>query len=87
MGMRSMMLFLEENWGSALVLAGVAAVAAAAARRLVKDKKAGKSVCGGCCGGCPSRGACRSGGEGRARSWRSAGRSKEEEIFTLKKRR
>lgn len=55
-----MMLFLEENWGNVLVLAGVAAVAAAAAWRLVKGRRAGKSGCGCGCGDCPARGACRS---------------------------
>ena len=59
--MWSMILFLEDNWGNVLVLAGVAAVAAAAVWRLVKSKRAGRSSCGCGCGGCPSRGACRSG--------------------------
>lgn len=45
--------------GTIIVLAVVAAAAALAIRRMIKDKKAGKSLsCGGdCsrCGGCPPR--------------------------------
>lgn len=82
-----MMVFLEENWGNILVLAGVAAVAAAAAWRLVKDRKAGRSGCGCGCSCCPSRGACRSPDGGKSPGPVKQGVFKEEEIFTLKNRR
>lgn len=54
-----MIRFLSENWGTILVLCAVLAGAALAARRVYRDKKAGRSGCGGGCSGCPSRGSCR----------------------------
>ncbi len=51
--------FLSENWGTILVLAIVLATVAMVARRMYKDKKAGRSGCGCGCSGCPSKGTCR----------------------------
>jgi len=53
-----MMTFLAAN--AATVLVGLAVLAAAAliVRGLLRDKRAGKSCCGGHCAGCPSCPAC-----------------------------
>ena len=51
--------FLSENWGTMLVLAIVLAAVAMVARRMYKDRKAGRSGCGCGCSGCPSKGTCR----------------------------
>lgn len=51
--------FLSENWGTILVLAIVLAAVATVARRMYKDRKAGRSGCGCGCAGCPSKGTCR----------------------------
>lgn len=51
--------FLSENWGTILVLAIVLAAVAMVARRMYKDRKAGRSGCECGCSGCPSKGTCR----------------------------
>ena len=43
--------------GSALLLSGLAAIAA----KLLRDRKRGKSSCGCDCGNCPMAGACHPG--------------------------
>lgn len=53
--------FLAENLATILVGLAVLAALVWAVARLVKDHREGKSVCGGCaggCSGCPSAGMC-----------------------------
>lgn len=50
--------FLSENIGTIVVLLILAAIVAAIIYQLRKDKKAGKSTCGGKCSGCANAGAC-----------------------------
>ena len=46
--------------GTLLVLTILMAAVAAILFNLVKNKRAGKSICGGNCGGCPMSGSCHS---------------------------
>ena len=55
------MLWLSENWGTILVLLIVAAIVAAVLRSVLKDKKEGRSSCGGDCSSCGSK--CHAPGE------------------------
>ncbi|SCX12697.1 Virus attachment protein p12 family protein [Lachnospiraceae bacterium YSD2013] len=52
--------FLEQNIGTIVISAGLIAVVALAVRSLIKDKKKGKSSCGGNCGSCSMGCACHS---------------------------
>ncbi len=61
-----MMLWLQANRGSVIVLMLLLLTVGLIVRRLVLDKKAGKHICGGSCGscgggcsGCPMQGRCR----------------------------
>ena len=48
------------TWGSILVLAVIAVIVAAGIVKMIKDKKSGKSSCGGDCSSCGGAcGACR----------------------------
>ena len=57
-----MLLWLSANWGTLLVAAILAAAIYAAVRKIVSDKRAGRHLCGGSCGGncsgCAGCGAC-----------------------------
>lgn len=46
--------FLAQNYGSIIAGAAVLAALALAARKLVRDRRAGKGGCGGNCADCPS---------------------------------
>lgn len=48
------------SWGTIIVLAVVIAVAAAIIFKMVKDKRSGKSSCGGDCAHCGGCSACSS---------------------------
>lgn len=54
-----MPVFLAENIGTMAVGRVLAAVVVLIIRSLIKDKKAGKSTCGGSCGGCALNGSCK----------------------------
>ncbi len=43
---------------TALICSGLAAIVALIIIKLIKDKKKGKSTCGGNCGHCPMGGSC-----------------------------
>lgn len=47
-----MLALLQAHLATILIIAAIAAVFALMIRSLVKDKKAGKSSCGGGCAGC-----------------------------------
>ncbi|MCM1113898.1 MAG: FeoB-associated Cys-rich membrane protein [Clostridium sp.] len=47
-----MITFLAKNIGTIIVLLIVAAVVIAVSVKMIKDKKAGKSACGGDCSKC-----------------------------------
>lgn len=47
-----MLAFLSKNIGTIIVLLIVIAVVAVVTAKMVKDKKAGKAVCGGDCSKC-----------------------------------
>lgn len=53
-----MVAWIAENWLTLVVLAVVAAVVALAAISLLRDKKKGKSSCGGNCSACALGGTC-----------------------------
>lgn len=55
-----MLSWLSANIGTIAVCALVLAAAALAARSLIRDKKQGKSPCGGSCSGCAGCGSCHS---------------------------
>lgn len=50
--------WLSENWGSIIALAVVILLVVLALRSIIKDKKSGKSLCGGNCGACGACKAC-----------------------------
>lgn len=50
--------FFAQNIGTIIVLLIVAAVVVAIVVKLVKDKRMGKSTCGGKCGCCPNSALC-----------------------------
>ena len=49
---------IADNAGTIVVTLVLTGVVAAIIIRLRKDKKQGKSLCGGNCGGCPMAGSC-----------------------------
>ena len=50
--------WLSANWGSLLVGLVVAAIVAAVALKMIRDKKNNKGGCACGCDGCPSAGMC-----------------------------
>ena len=53
--------FIVANLGTIIISLLLVFIVALAARSIIKDKKSGKSSCGGncgSCGGCAMRGAC-----------------------------
>ena len=50
---------IMENAGTIVVSLGLAGIVAAIVAKLRKDRKQGKSSCGGSCGCCPMAGSCR----------------------------
>lgn len=60
-----MLTWLAANWINIVVLAVVVLVVGLVIRSMIRDKKAGKSACGGNCGscaGCAGCGVCQSPG-------------------------
>ena len=58
-----MLTWLAANWINIIVFAGVVLVVGLVIRSMIRDKRAGKSSCGGSCGscaGCAGCSACRS---------------------------
>lgn len=54
-----MFLWLSANWGTILVAAVLAVILYAAVRKIVSDRRAGRSSCGGSCGsGCSGCAGC-----------------------------
>lgn len=49
---------IMENAGTIVVSLGLAGIVAAIVAKLRKDRKQGKSSCGGSCGCCPMAGSC-----------------------------
>ena len=58
-----MLAWLGENIATIIICAVLIAVVAAIIVRMVKNKKKGKSLCGGNCGHCPMGGSCHEGGK------------------------
>ncbi len=50
--------FILDNAGTIAVALGLAAVVIAVIRVLRRDRKQGRSLCGGSCGHCPMAGSC-----------------------------
>lgn len=50
--------FILANGGTIVVGLAVAALLTAVTVKLVRDKRSGKSSCGGGCAGCPCSGSC-----------------------------
>ncbi len=50
--------FILDNAGTIAVALGLAAVVIAVIRVLRRDRKQGRSPCGGSCGHCPMAGSC-----------------------------
>lgn len=59
--------FLINNIGTIAVGAAVLVLIFLAARRMILDKKQGKSSCGGGCGSCPNAGLCHGAKQGGQR--------------------
>jgi hypothetical protein len=55
-----MIAWLQQNWGSVLVVAVVAVIVAAVIACSIRAKKQGRSSCGCGCDSCAARGACHS---------------------------
>lgn len=53
-----MIAWLSANWGTIVVAAVVVAIVGVVVWRMIADKKAGKSSCGGGCEGCAMKGKC-----------------------------
>lgn len=53
-----MLAWLSQNWGSLLVGAIVLAIVAVIVWRIVRNRRAGKTVCGGDCAHCAGCSAC-----------------------------
>lgn len=53
-----MLNWLSANWASLAVGIAVLAIVAAAAAKIVRDKRNHKSSCGCSCAGCPGAGMC-----------------------------
>lgn len=53
-----MLAWLSENLASIVIVLIVAALVVAVIVKMRKDKKSGKSTCGGNCGCCPMGGSC-----------------------------
>ena len=52
------MQWLSENWGTVLVALALLGIVALIVRRLILDKRQGRSTCGCNCANCPMGGAC-----------------------------
>ena len=63
-----MLEFLQNNIGTIIAAAVVLAILALAARRMISDKKQGKSSCGGSCGCCPNSALCHAAHDGEAKN-------------------
>ena len=46
------------NWGTILVVLVLAVIVALIIRKIIRDKKVGRSSCGAGCAGCAMRGSC-----------------------------
>lgn len=57
----NVMNWLSANWASLVVGLGVAAAIAAAAIKMIRDKKHNRSSCGCSCSGCPGATYCHKG--------------------------
>ncbi|MCR4963336.1 MAG: FeoB-associated Cys-rich membrane protein [Firmicutes bacterium] len=59
-----MLAWLQTNLGSVVVVLILLSIVSLIIRKLILDKKAGKHICGGSCGGgcagCPMQGKCNS---------------------------
>ena len=53
-----MLTWLTNNAGTVLITLCLMALAAVICRKLIRDRRQGKSACGGHCGACPMSGAC-----------------------------
>ena len=53
-----MLAWLENNWGTLVVLAAVVVIMALIIRSMIMNKKKGKSSCGCGCADCAMNGAC-----------------------------
>ena len=60
MGGRKMLAWIIENIGTILICVILFVIVAAVIRKMVHDKKAGKSTCGCSCGHCAMNGTCHS---------------------------
>ena len=58
-----MLNWLANNIATILISLGLLIIVFAIIVKLVKDKKQGKSSCGGNCGHCPMGGSCHEGGK------------------------
>lgn len=53
-----MLLWLENNWGTLLVAAVLALIVGLVIYKMILDRRAGKTSCGGNCAGCALAGRC-----------------------------
>jgi len=59
----TVLIWLAANAGTIVVCVLVLVIAALAVRTLIRDKRRGKSPCGGSCSGCAGCGACHGGAQ------------------------
>lgn len=60
-----MFTWLSANWGSIVVIAVLALVVGLIIYGMIREKKRGKSSCGGGCSGCAYSGSCPSAARGQ----------------------
>ena len=53
-----MLAWLAANWATVLICLALAGIVAAIIVSMIRDKKKGKSSCGGACGGCALHDQC-----------------------------
>ena len=61
-----MFLWLTANWINIAIVAVIALVVTLLIRGMIRDRKAGKSACGGSCGACAGCASCGKCGAGKA---------------------
>ena len=61
----NMLLWLENNWGTLLVAAILILIVGLVLYKMIRDRTAGKTSCGGNCAGCAWAGRCHEAGSKR----------------------
>lgn len=62
-GENDMLIWLQANLGTLIVLLVLAGIVAAVIAYLIREKRSGRSACGGSCQGCAMHGTCHRSGK------------------------